>query len=406
MMGFFKKGELKLLWPFYFDALFLTMLFLCPIFYVLYFRELGFSLAQIGFLASAYSLGMILFEIPTGAIADLWGRKISTILGYFLAGIAVIAVIFTGNFYAVMALSFARGAFGTLRSGAEDAWVVDLLKHKKRKELIHEFYSKQQSFISAGFLVAGIIGAFLVKIFGLWIIWPVTGTLMIATSIVFLFGQEHFVKGKRIQGVIQRVKAVFGHSMKSINYSMKHNVISLLIFSGMICMIVTAFAYDLTWFPFLQNLGFKAHWFGYLMSASCFLGIFIPYFTKSLSIKLGGYKRYLIFILSLQIFLLLSVLFVKWMLVAVLVYLLFLISFDFYGPVRVAFYQHFLPSKMRATIDSFRSMLYSIVTMITAPLAGFIADKIGPQITIAIGGILLIPAIFLYLKIKGDVVPK
>ncbi|MFH1065835.1 MAG: hypothetical protein V1734_05005 [Nanoarchaeota archaeon] len=37
---------------------------------------------------------------------------------------------------------------------------------------------------------------------------------------------------------------------------------------------------------------------------------------------------------------------------------------------------------------------------------GFIADKIGPQITIAIGGILLIPAILLYLKIKGDVVPK
>ena len=237
-MSFFKKNELRLLWPFYFDALFLTMLFLCPIFYVLYFRELGFSLAQIGFLASAYSLGMILFEIPTGAIADIWGRKISSILGYFLAGIAVIAVMFTGNFYAVMALSFARGAFGTLRSGAEDAWVVDLLKHKKRKELIHEFYSKQQSFISGGFLVAGIIGAFLVKIFGLWIIWPVTGTLMIATSFVFLFGQEHFVKGKRIQGVIQRVKAVFDHSMKSINYSMKHNVISLLIFSGMICMIV------------------------------------------------------------------------------------------------------------------------------------------------------------------------
>lgn len=405
-MSFFKKGELKLLWPFYFNDLFMSMLFIYPIFYVLYFRELGFSLAQIGFLASAYSVGLLIFEIPTGAIADIWGRKISTILGWLLAGIAMIAVMFTENFYLILALFFIRGAVGTLRSGAEDAWIVDLLKHKKRKELIHDFYSKRQSFYSAGVVVAGIMGAFLVKVFGLRIIWPVTGIIMILTAIVFLFGQEHFVKFKKVQGIVQRAKAVFSHSMKSINYSMKHNVISLLIFSGMICMIVVAFAYDLTWFPFLQNLGFKEHWFGYLISASCVLGIFIPYFTKALSIKAGGYKRYLIFILSLQVFLLLSVLFAKWMLMAVVIYLLFMISFDFYGPVRVAYYQHFLPSRMRATIDSFRSMLFSIVEIIAFPLAGFVADKIGPQITIAIGGVILIPAILLYFKIKGDVVPK
>lgn len=405
-MSFFKKGELRLLWPFYFNDLFMSMLFIYPIFYILYFRELGFSLAQIGFLASAYGLATIIFEIPTGAIADIWGRKISTILGWFLAGIAMIAVMFTGNFYLIMVLFFVRGAVGTLRSGAEDAWVVDLLKHKKRKELIHDFYSKRQSFYSAGVVVAGIIGAFLVKIFGLRIIWPVTGIIMIATAIVFLFGQEHFLRNKKMQGIAQRAKAIFSHSMKSINYSMKHNVISLLIFSGMICIIVTNFAYDITWFPFLQNLGLKDYWFGYLISASCVLGIFIPYFTKALSIKAGGYKRYLILILSLQVFLLLSVLFAKWMLMAVVIYLLFMITFDFFGPVRVAYYQHFLPSKMRATIDSFRGMLYSLVGIIAAPLGGFIADKIGPQITIAIGGILLIPAILLYLKIKGDVVPK
>lgn len=406
MMSFFKKGELKLLWPFYFNDLFMSMIFLYPIFYVLYFREMGFSLMHIGFLASAYSLGLILFEIPTGAIADIWGRKVSTVLGWSLAGIAMFAVMFTSNFYIILALFFIRGVFSTLRSGAEDAWVVDLLKHKKRKELIHDFYAKRQSFLSAGMLVSGIIGAFLVKIFGLWIIWPVTGIIMILTAFVFLFGQEHFVKLKKVQGIAQRAKAIFAHSMKSIHYSMKHNVLSLLIFSGLICMIVTEFAYDLTWYPFLQNLGFKEHWFGYLISASCVLGIFIPYFTKALSIRAGGYKKYIIIVLLLQVFLLLSVLFAKWLLMAVIIYLLFMISFDFYGPARVAFYQHFLPSKMRATIDSFRNMLYSLVGIIAAPLAGFIADKIGPQNTIAIGGILLIPAILLYFKIKGDVVPK
>lgn len=406
-MSFFKKGELKLLWPFYFDALFLSMLFLYPIFYILYFREIGFSLAQIGFLGSAYGLAMFLFEIPTGAIADIWGRKISTILGWFLAGIAMAAVMFTTNFYAILVLFFIRGAVLTLSSGARDAWMVDLLKYKKRKKLIHEFYSKWQSFCSISTLAAGIVGAFLVKIFGLWIIWPLTGSVMILTAFVYSFGQEHFVKSKqKLNGITKKAKEIFSHSIKSVHYSVRHPVISLLLAAGMLYWFILIFAGEIVWYPFLQNLGFKEYWFGYLVSASSVLGIFIPYFTKTLSIKFGGYKKYIIFFLALQSLLLFSVFFAKWMFLAIALYIIFVIIDSFYGPVKLVFFQHFLPSKMRATIDSFRSMLYSLAGIIAAPLAGFIADNIGPQITIAIGGLLLIPAILLYLKIKGDVVPK
>jgi len=254
-------------------------------------------------------------------------------------------------------------------------------------------------------LTAGIIGAFLVKIFGLWIIWPVTGGMMVLTAFVFLFGQEHFVRSKRIQGLAQRAKAVFSHSVKSVNYSIKHPTLSLLLFAGMFSIVVLVTS-DITWLPFLQNLGFKDHWFGYLVSATYVFGIFIPYFIKSLAIKMGGYKKYIIFFLALQLLVLFSVFFANWLFIAAALYVVFMTIPDFYGPARSTYYQHFLPSKMRATIDSFRGMLYSLVGIIAAPLAGFIADKIGPQITIAIGGILLIPAILLYLKIKGDVVPK
>src|SRR3989344_1277986 len=85
-MKFFKQGELKLLWLFYLDALISPMLFFMPAFIIIYFRNLGFSLFQISLLTMMMPLLMLLFEIPTGAIADVYGRKFSVLLGALIQG--------------------------------------------------------------------------------------------------------------------------------------------------------------------------------------------------------------------------------------------------------------------------------------------------------------------------------
>ena len=83
----FSKLELKLLWPFYLEAFLGTLLFITPPFMVAYLLNLGFTASKIGVLMALAPLAAFIFEIPTGAIADLYGRKISTILGWLLEGI-------------------------------------------------------------------------------------------------------------------------------------------------------------------------------------------------------------------------------------------------------------------------------------------------------------------------------
>ena len=75
-------------------------------------------------------------------------------------------------------------------------------------------------------------------------------------------------------------------------------------------------------------------------------------------------------------------------------------TYDFFSPANMTLFQKFVPTPMRATIGSFNSMLMSLVTIISFPLVGFIADKIGPQKTIFIGAFVLIPMIIIYSKIK------
>ena len=72
---FFKKGELKLLFPFYVCYLLISLLALVFPFFVIYFRDLGFSFFQISILLTSYSFAMFIFEIPTGAFADGYSRR-------------------------------------------------------------------------------------------------------------------------------------------------------------------------------------------------------------------------------------------------------------------------------------------------------------------------------------------
>ena len=142
------------------------MLFFMPAFYVIYFMDLGFSLFQISLLMAMMPLFMLLFEIPTGAIADIYGRKFSVILSYIIQGFAYILIFFLDNFYALL-FAFALIGFGsTFISGAKEAWVTDLI-NKDRKTFLHNYFVKRDSLCSAGLVVSGILGAFLVKSSGI-----------------------------------------------------------------------------------------------------------------------------------------------------------------------------------------------------------------------------------------------
>ena len=397
-MKFFKKDELKLLWPFYLVSLFLTIFTISAVFMIPYLISLNLSLAQIGFLISSMAIAILLFEIPTGAIADIFGRKLSSLIGNFFGSVLTISIFFFKDFYSLLIIFFLIGISGTFISGASEAWVVDLLKYHKRKNLIQDYYSKTASFTSMGLFLAGFVGAFFVKVFGISIIWPISGVASFIAFGIFIFAKEHFIKKKAT--IKRQFKKTICHTKKSIKYSLKHQAIFIFLIAGFVTLFSGAFAGIITWYPFLINLGFKDYWFGYLFSASCAIGIFSPFFVKSLIKKFGGYKKYLVILLILEVLITLAVLFANFLYIALTIFLLGVLVSDLFAPARVTFFQSFIPGKMRATIDSFRNMAASLIAIVSFPLVGFLADNIGPQRTIVLGAFALIPAIILYSKIN------
>ena len=129
-----KKEELIILWPFYLSS-FLNMALISS-YAIIYFMNLNFSFFQISILLALSTFVSVLFDIPTGAIADIYGRKFSVVLAYALLGIITILVPLSTNFYYVAVLFFMLGAVGTLRTGADEAWIISNIKNARKSMLM------------------------------------------------------------------------------------------------------------------------------------------------------------------------------------------------------------------------------------------------------------------------------
>jgi len=65
------------------------MLFFLPIL-ALYYKESLFTVTNVALIFAIESIAITLFEVPTGALADLFGRKRTIVLAHFVAIIAVV----------------------------------------------------------------------------------------------------------------------------------------------------------------------------------------------------------------------------------------------------------------------------------------------------------------------------
>jgi DHA3 family tetracycline resistance protein-like MFS transporter len=87
--------------------------------------DAALSPLQLVLIGTVWEATYFVFEIPTGVVADVFGRRISVIIGLLIsaAGIAMLAV--SPGFETIAAGFIVNGIGGTFVSGAQDAWVAD-----------------------------------------------------------------------------------------------------------------------------------------------------------------------------------------------------------------------------------------------------------------------------------------
>lgn len=96
--------------------------------WMLYLAHKGMSLFEIGLLEGFFHVVSLLMEVPTGAVADLVGRKASRIAGR-ICGLLSLLILMVSNTFWMFALSFFFSALSyNLESGSGEALIFDSMK--------------------------------------------------------------------------------------------------------------------------------------------------------------------------------------------------------------------------------------------------------------------------------------
>lgn len=132
-------------------------------FLILFFREMGLTFFQIGVLYAIREIVINITEVPTGYIADRFGRKKALLASFSAYIISFLLFYFWGSIFRISALAMLLFGLGeTLRSGSHKGIILEYLKLKKMSELKLEYYGRTRSYSQLGSAISSLIAATLV----------------------------------------------------------------------------------------------------------------------------------------------------------------------------------------------------------------------------------------------------
>ena len=134
----------------------------------------GITFAQIMILQAIFTFSIVLFEVPTGAVADRFGRKTSMFLAGIVGFIGLMVYVLYPSFWIFALGETILGLSATLMSGADQALLYDSLKQSKKEKQSKKIFGRWGTMSLIGLMIAAPIGSLIAKYFGL--IFPIRRT--------------------------------------------------------------------------------------------------------------------------------------------------------------------------------------------------------------------------------------
>jgi MFS family permease len=364
---------------------------------MIYLASRGFSLLQLGILEGIFHVTSFLMEVPTGAVADLWGRKASRIAGRVVAFISL-AIMFYARSFPLQMVGFAIVAIGyNLESGAGDALVYDsLLLEDKEAKFMH-VSGRQELVYQSASILAFLIGGYL-AVRSYLAVYSISMVLVVCAGVCALFLTEPVIDSqkKKLEGkslkhhIINSMREQTVESVKVIRSRPK--IAFLILFSELL------FAFITSLFFYLQNYwkaGGRTEWYiGMIFAAGSVVAGLTAFGAPKIE-KCIGPRGVLLAMPLLLVLCLWGVAVSPWPAI------FYILTGCVEGVLIVAvgdYLNRLIPSKYRATILSFQSMAFSLFMIIVFPLVGFIGDRYSLPLAFilmaAFGTLLYIPYVF------------
>src|SRR5574341_1143939 len=132
--------------------------------YPLFLLSRGLDLFQINVVFAVYLITAFLFEVPTGAVADVAGRKVSFLLSCATRAVAFGLYWFADGFLDCVVAEFIDAIGTTLATGALDAWAVDGMRAEGDQRPADRVFARAYQVASPLMIMTGLAGAYLADV--------------------------------------------------------------------------------------------------------------------------------------------------------------------------------------------------------------------------------------------------
>lgn len=370
---------------------------------MLYFAtEISSDPLQLAMLGVVLETATLLFEIPTGVIADVYSRKWSIVVGYIIWGIGYLIQGLI-PIYAVVFLSQLIWGLGfTFASGAPEAWLVDELGEEDAMPLFVRGSQIGQISSILGIISATLIGTIHVA---LPIVMGGFGTLVLAGILAVVMPENGFQPIHREQPSRWGIFETFFDGVREVR---RQSVLRSVILIGIVIG-TSVGGFDALYTPHIvQNFELPIFepvvWFGIIFAGVMLLSILVLEVTKRYM------KRNPPFPVSLIL---------AWFaLGTILGNLIFVWTGNFYfallaywvsqtlrsaaKPLFMAWINRHTSSSVRATVISMYWQSNAFGQIIGTPILGAIGSLSSLRVALTASAIALLPVIPIYRKHRGN----
>jgi MFS family permease len=371
----------------------------------LFLLDAGLGITQ-AFAANAFfTAGQVLFEIPTGIVADTFGRRASYLFGSATLFVSTLLYLWmwqtSGPFWAWAVVSMLLGLGFTFFSGATEAWLVDGLKAAKYKGTLESVLAKGAVASGVAMLTGTLAGGVIAQFTNLGVPYVLRAVMLLLTFLVaFGFMRDEGFTPRRSASFLNEMRSIFKSSLK---YGIGNPPVRWLMLSAPFAGGIGIFAFYAMQ-PYLLKLYGGSESYSIAGIAAAIVagaqivgGLLVPYagkiFHRRTTLLLVGSA------LSAAALALMG--FVPMFWVVLILLTVWSIVFAATGPIRQSYINGLIPSEQRATVLSSDNLLSSSGGVVFQPALGKVADVWGyPASYIASAAIQLLALPFMVLALR------
>lgn len=363
--------------------------------YVTYLIKHGLSLFEVNLVNTVFFVTLFICEIPTGAFADVCGRKASFVVACILMSLGMVIYGSSSTILGFILAEILSAIANTFRSGAFQAWLVDSLKHHGYEGDFARIFGRESLMNKIGGGFGAIVGSYLFH-FKASFPWYFGGVILIICAVmaIVIMKEEYFIRGHLSwkTGFVSMKDTV----ISSIRYGINDKVVRFtLVITGF--QIFSFQSLNMYWQPNFKDNGLDEQNLGYLFNGIMIAMAIGSYLATKFLIK--NQERTVIVLLQLFIGLLVIATAMSANLpVMIILFLLHEVPRGCLGPYMDSYLHKRIPSNERATIVSFGSIAHHFGGAIGLVVSGLIAQTFGISTAWIVSGLFLIASALLMMK--------